>query len=291
MATGNSILVLTLDEGWYEQLARRLRGSGIHSIFARGAKAAHEALRSPETAISMVLLRGESDWLFATRALRQFSREAIQVPCLVVDSSRSEAVRLRFMELGAQGCVGANEVISRVSAHLLSPQSAANERREPASSTESVPAREMGESTTADAPAPPSAPATEPQQADPAPSPAASTQSTPESLMYMKLGVGEISDALQFLTMSPRTGELEVHVDSGEQIGHVFLKKGEVVHIEFGDFRGSEAFAHLLAAGTGEAWFHEDREAVERTVRGSASQLLLEAAVLSDEIAAARETD
>lgn len=192
MATGNSILVLTLDEGWYERLAQRLHEIGAQPTCARGARDAHQALRSSQTPVSMVILHGDSDWLFTTRALTQFSREEIQVPCLVVDSSRNEAVRLRFLQLGALDCVDSSELIPKLSSYLLSRSPAANEGADAVLKKLSV--AEQGQGGTATASATPSP--LEPQQDLPAAPSAVSAQTPPGSLMYMKLGVGEISDAL-----------------------------------------------------------------------------------------------
>lgn len=253
MSRVHSIWIVSSDERWVEQISKRLGTMHLGARKFASATAAADHLEQGEQP-SLILLQGDHNWQETLAACGRLVDSQTFRPILVVDSECDPAVRLRFLEKGADECVPPPQLVPRMSAYLL---------------------RTLSQGTPAHrAPAQAVATKTEP------PTPSRDDQSH----MYMRLGPGELSDALQFLTMSPRTGELRLRFIKDGAEGHVFLKDGDVVHVEFKGHTGTEAFARMLLHGDGEARFHADEEAVERTVRKSVSQLLLEAAVSADEM-------
>ena len=105
--------------------------------------------------------------------------------------------------------------------------------------------------------------------------------------MYLKLKDGELSNALQFLCMSSRKGELSLTFESGKT-GNLFLSDNSVVHAQFEAGTGVKAVALMLSQGGAETIFHEGRPVPTRSIELPISQLLLEAAVMSDEVRAGK---
>jgi DNA-binding response OmpR family regulator len=103
--------------------------------------------------------------------------------------------------------------------------------------------------------------------------------------MYLQLNAGEISNALQFLCMTSRHGQL-VLTFGDETKGVVFLKGNTIVHAEYRGKSGTEAIALMLSQGETEALFLEGMDAQTETIQMPLSQILLEASVLADELSA-----
>ena len=101
--------------------------------------------------------------------------------------------------------------------------------------------------------------------------------------MYLQLNVGELSNALQFLCMASRHGQL-VLTFGNESKGNVFLKGGSITHADYLGKTGIEAMAFMLMQGETEALFMEDKEAEKQTIEFPISQILLEASVMADEL-------
>jgi hypothetical protein len=102
------------------------------------------------------------------------------------------------------------------------------------------------------------------------------------SEMYFQLHVGELSNALQFLCMTSRCGQLSLSLPDGSK-GHIFIDNNTVTHAEFGELKDVEAIAAMLAHGNIEARFFDGGRAPEVTNARSVSQLLIEASVMADE--------
>lgn len=264
MSRSHAIWVVSPDSGWSEETEARLSAVQLGAVkFAdsAGAKARLDGGEEPD----LIVVQGDHHWQEALRSCRELSWQSSFRPLLVLDSACEPAVRLRFLECGADDCIKPGDLIAHISAYLL--RTLARQQEDADVATTSKPALEsaleLAAETVADS---------------------AKSVAEDASHMYMRLGSGELSDALQFLTMSPRSGELRVHFLQNDKTGSVFLKDGEVVHVEFGDHTGMEAFARMLLQGDSEARLHVDEEAPERTVRQPVSQLLLEAAVFGDEL-------
>lgn len=116
---------------------------------------------------------------------------------------------------------------------------------------------------------------------------AGSATTAAKGQMYLQLNVGELSNALQFLCMASRHGQL-VLTFGNETKGNAFLKGGSITHAEYQGKKGIEAMALMLSQGETEALFMEGKEAAEQTLQLPISQILLEASVMADELGAQR---
>lgn len=96
----------------------------------------------------------------------------------------------------------------------------------------------------------------------------------------------ELSNAIQFLTMTARTGVLSVIPAAGSVNGRLTLVLGRVVHAVFGPYVDVEAVARLMNLESSAATFDDDGSVStsERTMSLATDQLLIEAAVKADEI-------
>ncbi len=103
--------------------------------------------------------------------------------------------------------------------------------------------------------------------------------------MYLKLKKGELSNTIQFLCMTGRKGELALQFPNGKRAA-LYLDNKTVVHAQFGNHTGLDALAHMLQQGDADATFYEGKDMPEKTIDMPVSQLLLEASVRSDEMAA-----
>ena len=100
--------------------------------------------------------------------------------------------------------------------------------------------------------------------------------------MYFQLNEGELSNALQFLCMTSRTGQLVLHFAAGAE-GTVYLDRNTIVRAEYAGKTAVAAIAGMLAAGRMEARFFEGVAAPVTDPGGSISQILIEASVMADE--------
>ncbi|HMB89098.1 MAG TPA: DUF4388 domain-containing protein [Methylomirabilota bacterium] len=104
------------------------------------------------------------------------------------------------------------------------------------------------------------------------------------------LGVMDLTELTQVISLGVKTGELHLSLSKGE--GIILFEAGRVVHAEFAERTGEPAFAAMVAASQreGEARFcfnRVDREAMAgrpRTISRSVEQLLLSVAQEMDEM-------
>ena len=96
----------------------------------------------------------------------------------------------------------------------------------------------------------------------------------------------ELSNAIQFLTMTARTGILSVLPATGPVNGQMVLVMGRVVHATYGAYADVEAVARMMNLESSAATFEDDESArtAERTMNLATDQLLIEAAVKADEL-------
>jgi CheY-like chemotaxis protein len=122
----------------------------------------------------------------------------------------------------------------------------------------------------------------------PAP-PAKPTVEASRSSFQGSLGVMDLTELTQVISLGVKTGELHLSLSMGE--GIILFEAGRVVHAEFAERSGEPAFAAMVAASQreGEARFcfnRADREAVAgrpRTISRTVEQLLLSVAQEIDE--------
>ncbi|MBT4819205.1 MAG: DUF4388 domain-containing protein [Lentisphaerae bacterium] len=117
-----------------------------------------------------------------------------------------------------------------------------------------------------------------PDLATPSPTPA-------EAASFAHVGHGELSNVLQYLTFTGHAGRLDVEAKDCTTAGRVFIDKHRVVHAEFDGQQGLEALALLLRIDDGQARFYVDDSEGLETLTLPTDQLMLEAAVLADELA------
>ena len=107
-----------------------------------------------------------------------------------------------------------------------------------------------------------------------------------ENDFYFRLGKGEMSNVLQFLTMMNRTGVLETG-SAGAKAGAdgcVFVSGTRISHAEYGNYDGVRALAEMLTLDNMEVTFHDGVEPSVRTIHSSTDQMLIEAAIQADEL-------
>jgi CheY-like chemotaxis protein len=119
--------------------------------------------------------------------------------------------------------------------------------------------------------------------------PAKPTVEPSRSSFQGSLGVMDLTELTQVISLGVKTGELHLSLSKGE--GIILFEAGRVVHAEFAERSGEPAFAAMVAASQreGEARFcfnRADREAVAgrpRTISRTVEQLLLSVAQEIDE--------
>lgn len=102
--------------------------------------------------------------------------------------------------------------------------------------------------------------------------------------MFLQLAQGELSNALQFLCMSPRTGKLEISFEGDSEKALIFLAGQTVVHVTAHEKEGVQAMANIMQQpGQREVAFYEGEEAPAQTNDKPLSQFLLQASVMADD--------
>lgn len=137
--------------------------------------------------------------------------------------------------------------------------------------------------------APMPAPAAAAVPPPPAPQPKPPVEAARSSFQG-SLGVMDLTELTQVISLGVKTGELHLSLSKGE--GIILFEAGRVVHAEFAERSGEAAFAAMVAASQreGEARFcfnRADREAMAgrpRTISRSVEQLLLSVAQEMDEM-------
>lgn len=122
-----------------------------------------------------------------------------------------------------------------------------------------------------------------------APPPARSGVEPARSSFQGSLGVMDLTELTQVISLGVKTGELLLSLSGGE--GSILFEAGRVVHAEFSGKTGEPAFAAMVVASQreGEARFcfnRAEREALAgrpRTISRSVEQLLLNVAQAIDE--------
>jgi CheY-like chemotaxis protein len=138
--------------------------------------------------------------------------------------------------------------------------------------------------------APSKAPAKMPGRTPAAPPPPAKASTEPTRSSFQgSLGVMDLTELTQVISLGVKTGELVLSLSAGE--GIIVFDAGRVIHAEFSGRTGEAAFAALVAASQreGESRFcfnRAEREALAgrpRTISRTVEQLLLSVAQEIDE--------
>lgn len=91
----------------------------------------------------------------------------------------------------------------------------------------------------------------------------------------------ELFDYVQMIALTGRDKSIEVVTPKGT--GRIWFEHGDIVHVEYGDYRGEMAFYHLLSVNRGTFREVHRTEPPKRTVQRSSTHLLMEAARMADE--------
>ena len=121
-------------------------------------------------------------------------------------------------------------------------------------------------------------------QDEPADPPAPATAGQPS--FSFRFRRGELSNAIQFLTMTGRAGILTVAASATDNDlrGHLVLHGGRVIHAEWGSHQDVEAVARMMRLESSWATFEDSASEPAPTMNLATDQLLIEAAVKADEI-------
>jgi len=97
------------------------------------------------------------------------------------------------------------------------------------------------------------------------------------------LATTNIVDLLQFLNASAKTGELLVTQPAEGREAHVYMVKGNLVHVVSGDLAGMEALIALIGWSYGSFHFYESVLSPKNTMLLPTQQALMEAIRIQDE--------
>ena len=99
------------------------------------------------------------------------------------------------------------------------------------------------------------------------------------------LNKSELPNLIQFMAATNRTGKLSLEFLRSGKRGAVYFREGAITNIRYDNFQGKDGLARMINEGTAETSFVEDLFPLETNVVMDASGLILEAAVLADELA------
>ena len=91
-------------------------------------------------------------------------------------------------------------------------------------------------------------------------------------------------DLVQLFCLNGRNVRIALTFDSGKSPGYLYIQRGRVLHAEFGELKGEEAFHALMHESDSNLALLEWNDSVEQTIQASWEHLLLEAARQLDSI-------
>jgi predicted regulator of Ras-like GTPase activity (Roadblock/LC7/MglB family) len=107
-----------------------------------------------------------------------------------------------------------------------------------------------------------------------------------DTFLKGSLSLTNITDLLQFLSASYKSGMIQLIRQPGDKEGKIFFKTGEIVNVLSGQVTGLEGFADLLSWDQGTFQFHPDVTAPEKNIGLPVQHAIIQAAVLLDHRAA-----
>jgi len=105
------------------------------------------------------------------------------------------------------------------------------------------------------------------------------------------LALTNITDLLQFLSASYKSGMIRLLGRPGGKEGKIFFMAGELVNAMSGEIKGLEGFADLLSWEQGTFQFHPDVVAPEKNIGLSIQHAIIQAAILLDNKSAGDDRD
>jgi predicted regulator of Ras-like GTPase activity (Roadblock/LC7/MglB family) len=103
-----------------------------------------------------------------------------------------------------------------------------------------------------------------------------------DNFLKGSLALTNITDLLQFLSASYKSGLIYLLDQPGGKDGKIFFMAGELVYVISGKESGLEGFADLLSWDQGSFQFHPDVVAPEKNIGLSIQHAIIQAAILLD---------
>jgi predicted regulator of Ras-like GTPase activity (Roadblock/LC7/MglB family) len=103
-----------------------------------------------------------------------------------------------------------------------------------------------------------------------------------DNFLKGSLALTNITDLLQFLSASYKSGLIHLLGQPGGKEGKIFFMAGELVYVISGKVTGLEGFAELLSWEQGSFQFHPDVVAPEKNIGLSIQHAIIQAAILLD---------
>jgi len=107
-----------------------------------------------------------------------------------------------------------------------------------------------------------------------------------DTFLRGSLSLTNITDLLQFLSASYKSGMIQLIRQPDDKEGKIFFMTGEIVNVLSGKATGLEGFADLLSWNQGTFQFHPDVTTPEKNIGLSVQHAIIQAAVLLDHRAA-----
>jgi predicted regulator of Ras-like GTPase activity (Roadblock/LC7/MglB family) len=109
------------------------------------------------------------------------------------------------------------------------------------------------------------------------------TKTSSETFLKGSLSSTNVTDLLQFLTSSYKSGMLQLLCMPDNTRGEIFFIGSDVVNVKAGDFSGLEGFAEILTWANGTFQFHPEALPDVKNMSLNVQHAIMEAAVLLDE--------
>jgi len=288
---GAKVLVVDANQDSRAALAHALTEAGYEAAVATSGSFALTMLEweQPDLIVSYAKVQDMDGYELFTMVRRDPATK--DTPFLLL-AGRDRPIALAATEAGVDMTVTGDfslDTVMRRIRELLGDESVTpipTPRPEPAAPVAKAPVKMPARS--AEPMSPPPVPAgVAPAPAVPPAKP--STEAPSRSSFQGSLGVMDLTELTQVISLGVKTGELVLSFSKGE--GLILFEAGRVVHAEFSGHSGEPAFAAMVAASQreGEARFcfnRADREAIAgrpRTISRNVEQLLLSVAQEIDE--------
>jgi CheY-like chemotaxis protein len=297
------VLVVDANQDSRAALAHALTEAGYEAAVATSGSFALTMLEweQPDLIVSYAKVQDMDGYELFTMVRRDPATK--DTPFLLL-AGRDRPIALAATEAGVDmtvtGDFSLDTVMSRIK-ELLGDEPAMpapTPRPEPQAGLSKAPVKMPSRTAEPVAPAPPpvtaevtpTPPVVSPEPVPPVPPPAKPpAEVASRSSFQGSLGVMDLTELTQVISLGLKTGELHLSLSKGE--GVILFEAGRVVHAEFAEKSGEPAFAAMVAASQreGEARFcfnRAEREAIAsrpRTISRNVEQLLLSVAQEIDE--------
>lgn len=266
------VLVVDTNQDSRAALAHALTESGYEAAVATSGSFALTMLEweQPDLIVSYAKVQDMDGYELFTMVRRDPATK--DTPFLLL-AGRDRPIALAATEAGVDMTVTGDFTLATVMQRIRELLGDAPPTVVPAAIPAKGPAKMPARTPTAPAPPPPVSRAPEPSR----------------SSFQGSLGVMDLTELTQVISLGVKTGELHLSLSGGE--GCIIFESGRVIHAEFSGRSGEPAFAAMVAASQreGEARFcfnRAEREALAgrpRTISRTVEQLLLSVAQEIDE--------